>query len=123
MATAGLLKSVPEPALNCVECGLEMVEIARTLPTRWNVRVGIHQGPVVAGVVGRRQYLFDLWGDTVNTASRVESHGAEGYVNVSSTVWELLAGRYDGVSRGNVVVKGKGAMDLIQVLRSKRANH
>jgi class 3 adenylate cyclase len=122
MATAGLLKPVDEPAIACVECGLEMIEIARSLPTRWNVRVGIHQGPVVAGVVGRRQYLFDLWGDTVNTASRVESHGAEGYVNVSATVWESIAQRYDGVSRGNVVVKGKGAMELIQVLHSKRAD-
>jgi adenylate cyclase len=119
MATAGLLKPVKTPALNCVRCGLEMVQIARRLPTQWNVRVGIHQGPVVAGVVGHRQYLFDLWGDTVNTASRMESHGAEGFVNVSATVWDLISHRYEGESRGQVLVKGKGAMELFQVLREK----
>jgi len=119
MATAGLLKHVDNPALNGVECGLRMVEIARSLPTQWKVRVGVHMGSVVAGVVGKRQYLFDLWGDTVNTASRIESHGAEGHVNVSTAVWEALEGRFHGTARGQVLVKGKGAMDLYQVTGRK----
>jgi len=116
MATAGLLEPVDQPALRCVGCGFDMVEVAKTLPMSWNVRVGIHIGSVVAGKVGNRRYLFDLWGDTVNTASRVESHGAEGCVNVSATVWRQIADRYEGESHGKVVVKGKGAMELFRVL-------
>jgi class 3 adenylate cyclase len=96
-----------------------MVEIANSLPTKWKVRVGVHLGSVVAGVVGNRQYLFDLWGDTVNTASRIESHGAEGHVNVSSAVWEALQDRFHATPRGQVMVKGKGEMDLYQILGRK----
>jgi adenylate cyclase len=115
MATAGLLETVANPALACVECGLEMVEIARALPTQWDVRVGIHVGSVMAGVVGHRQYLFDLWGDTVNTAARVESHAPEGAVAVSAAAWEQVSGRCYGESQGLVLVKGKGAMEMYRV--------
>jgi len=122
MATAGLLEPVDQPALRCVECGFQMVEVAQTLPMSWNVRVGIHIGSVVAGKVGNRRYLFDLWGDTVNTASRVESHGAEGCVNVSATVWRQIADRYEGESHGKVVVKGKGAMELYRVVGLRKTS-
>lgn len=122
MATAGLLEPVEQPALRCVECGLRMVEIAQSLPMCWDVRVGIHLGSVIAGKVGHRQYLFDLWGDTVNTASRMESHGAPGCVSVSATVWDQIAEYYHGESRGKVLVKGKGAMDLYRVLGPRRGS-
>jgi adenylate cyclase len=98
-----------------VRCGLEMVEAARALPSQWDVRVGVHVGPVVAGVVGRRQYLFDLWGDTVNTAARVESHGMAGAVNVSDTAWGQVSAACDGDSLGLVMVKGKGHKELFRV--------
>src|SRR5262249_5605340 len=71
MAASGLLHRVENPVLNCVRCGLEMIAAAQALPTDWNLRVGVHVGQVVAGVIGHRQYLFDLWGDTVNTAARL----------------------------------------------------
>ena len=87
MATAGLLKPLENPVLSCVECGLKMIEVAQDLPAKWNVRVGIHAGPVMAGVLGQRQYLFDLWGDTVNTAARIESNGVAGAVNLSREAW------------------------------------
>src|SRR5262249_11901213 len=108
MASAGLLRRVENPVLNSVQCGLEMVGAARRLTAKWKVRVGIHVGPVMAGVVGHRQYLFDLWGDTVNTAARVESHGVDGVVNVSRPTWERVADRCEGESLGLIPLKGKG---------------
>jgi adenylate cyclase len=115
MATAGLLKPMENPVLNCVQCGLEMVAAACRLPPRWSVRVGIHVGPVIAGVVGRRKFLFDLWGDTVNTAAHLESHGLNDAVVVSETAWRRVAARCDGESLGPVAVKGKGKMEVFRV--------
>jgi class 3 adenylate cyclase len=115
MSTAGLIVPLENPAFNAVSCGLEMVAGAQRLPARWTVRVGIHVGPVMAGVVGRRQYLYDLWGDTVNTASRVESHGVKGAVCVSDEVWRRVSDRFQGVSRGIIPVKGKGDMEIVRV--------
>ncbi len=115
LATGGLLHQLESPVLNCVQCGLEMVCIAPTLPPKWQVRVGIHIGPVMAGVVGQRQYLFDIWGDTVNTAARVESNGVPHAVNVSGEAWQYIADRCVGESRGLVALKGKGEMELYRV--------
>ena len=69
---------------------------------------------MVAGVIGKRQYLFDLWGDTVNTAARMENQGEPGSINLSSTAWQQIAGRCEGKSRGPVPVKGKGEMEMIR---------
>jgi class 3 adenylate cyclase len=89
MAASGLLKPEDNPVLPCVRCGLEMIEATQRLPVRWNLRVGIHVGQVMAGVIGRRQYLFDLWGDTVNTAARMESSGRPGHITLSPEAWAL----------------------------------
>jgi adenylate cyclase len=115
MATAGAIRPVARPALNAVRCGLDMVTTARQLPPGWDVRVGIHIGPVTAGVVGHRQYLFDLWGDTVNTAARVESHGRNGAVNVSAATWSQIADVCDGESLGMIRLKGIGEMQIFEV--------
>jgi class 3 adenylate cyclase len=112
MATAGLLASESNPVLNCVLCGLEMIEATQAMGKSWNARVGIHIGPVVAGVVGKRQYLFDVWGDTVNTASRVESNGKPGCVYLSSAAWQEVKQQCNGKSVGKVAVKGKGHLEL-----------
>ena len=74
------------------------------------LRIGIDAGPVVAGVIGRRKFIYDLWGDTVNTASRMESHGLPGEIQVTGRVMERLRGTYRFEPRGSVDVKGKGAM-------------
>lgn len=80
--------------------------LGRVMP----VRIGIATGPVVAGVVGKRKFFYDVWGDAVNTASRMESTGEVGKIQVSPTTYEILAGRFAFVERGTVEVKGKGPM-------------
>ena len=74
------------------------------------LRIGVDTGPVVAGVIGRRKFIYDLWGDTVNTASRMESHGVPGPIQVTERVHDRLCDRYRFESREPVDVKGKGIM-------------
>ena len=116
LATAGLLTAVDEPLLASIRCGLDMVAAARSIEPHWEVRVGIHQGPVVAGIMGRRQYLFDLWGDTVNIAARILGQAAPGSVVVSGPVWMQVRNQCKGKSRGMVELKGKGSFELVECL-------
>jgi len=92
-----------------------MIAAAPTVPPGWQVRVGIHAGPVIAGVVGRRQYLFDVWGDTVNMAARVESLGARSAVNVSGEAWKYVSHLCRSRDRRIVNVKGKGEFEIHEV--------
>jgi adenylate cyclase len=115
MAAAGLLDHVAEPVLDSVRCGLRMLAAADA--AGWKGRIGVHVGPVVAGVLGRRQYAFDLWGDTVNTASRTESHGVEGRLTLSSVAWQQVSDRCVGTSLGVMNLKGKGSQELFVVER------
>jgi adenylate cyclase len=115
MATAGLLAPVENATLWCVQCGLQMVAAANRMPARWQVHVGIHVGPVIAGVVGEKKYLFDVWGDTVNTASRVTSLAGPDSVFVSGQGWEQVKNFCEGHSCGLFQVKGKGQMEVFRV--------
>jgi class 3 adenylate cyclase len=74
------------------------------------MRIGIHSGPVIAGVIGTDKFAYDLWGDTVNTASRMESHGVEGAIQVTETTYQRLQPCYEFEERGVVEIKGKGVM-------------
>jgi len=75
-------------------------------------RIGINSGPLVAGVIGTRKFIYDLWGDAVNTASRMESHGSQGAVQITRATYELIRDDFECVPKGSVAVKGKGDMEV-----------
>lgn len=116
MATAGLLRYVDNPSLAAAECGLAMAEAARAHAAGWQVRVGIHQGPVVAGVLGKKSFVFDLWGDTVNVAARAAAEAEPGAVVVTGAMWPALEGSCQGRSLGRIDLKGKGKTELVRYL-------
>ena len=78
----------------------------------WDIRIGIHTGTVIAGVVGQRKLSFDIWGDTVNTASRMESSGEAGKINISGTTYEFVREFFDCEYRGKMPVKYKGELEM-----------
>ncbi|MGH8958004.1 MAG: adenylate/guanylate cyclase domain-containing protein [Acidimicrobiia bacterium] len=89
----------------------------------FQLRIGINSGPVVAGVIGRHKFLYDLWGDAVNTASRMESGGTPGRIQVTRPTYELLKDEFELERRGTIAVKGKGEMETWYLLgRSETAN-
>lgn len=122
MAAGGLPAPDENAAKNTVLAGLEMQAFmkarkeerdAQGLPG-FEMRVGIHTGPVVAGIVGVKKFQYDIWGDTVNTASRMESSGEEGQVNISEATYELVKdnAEFSFTARGKVQAKGKGEMEM-----------
>ena len=81
----------------------------------WDLRIGIHVGPVVAGVVGKKKYAYDIWGSTVNIASRMESNGVAGEVNISAFTYELIKDKYHCHYRGKINAKNIGEIDMYLV--------
>jgi adenylate cyclase len=84
-------------------------------------RIGINSGPVVAGVIGTSKFQYDMWGDTVNMASRMESQGVPGRVQVGPATYELLRHEFECTSRGPIDVKGRGVMETWFIERVKDA--
>jgi adenylate cyclase len=115
MAAAGLLHEVKDPIGSAVRCGLEMASTLIDAHLGWEVRVGVHSGPVVAGVVGQERYQFDIWGDTVNTAARMVGMSAPGSVAATEEIWLQLESAFHGEALGELEVKGKGTIAIFGI--------
>jgi len=120
MATANLLSPLDEPVHAAVACGLDMVPATQAIRAEWAVRIGIDHGPVSAGIMGKRQFQFDVWGDTVNTAARIEESGRPGSVNISGRAWLHLRNQAQGRSLGFVDLKGKEKIEVIECTGLRR---
>jgi guanylate cyclase len=115
MAAAGVPNPLPDHARKTALLALDMRDVVATsvvagLPGL-ELRIGINSGPVVAGVIGTKRFLYDLWGDAVNTASRMESQGTPGEIQITRATYELLKDEFVCKRRGTVLVKGKGEME------------
>ena len=115
MVVAGLPTPRPDHAIAIAEMALdmqaEMVRIGEDTGEAFKLRIGINSGPVIAGVIGIKKFVYDLWGDTVNIASRMESQGVDGAIQVTAATYELLRDKYLFEERGVISVKGKGDMN------------
>jgi class 3 adenylate cyclase/Tfp pilus assembly protein PilF len=120
MCAGGIPTPDEEHPYNIVKAGLEIQQYViqnnlrrfeKGLPP-WDIRVGIHVGPLVAGVVGKKKYAYDIWGSTVNIASRMESNGEPGLVNISSATYELVKNRFRCKYRGKIYAKNVGEVDM-----------
>ncbi len=101
-------------AAAAAEMALDMrdaiAQLSEAIGHSLHARIGLCSGPAVAGVIGIQKFAYDLWGDTVNTAARMESHGNAGEIHMSASTYEILRDRYTFVDRGMIDVKGKGPM-------------
>ncbi len=114
MAVAGLPMPNAEHAADIVTMALEIQDFmkARQGKHRFGIRLGIHSGTVVAGIVGVKKFQYDIWGDTVNTAARMEQSSLAGAINISAATYALVKDRFRCIPRGAVEVKGKGPMEM-----------
>ena len=119
MVAAGIPEPNPDHAKTTVEMALKMMHYFEKKDLiegeHLSIRIGIHSGPVVAGVIGRKKFIYDLWGDTVNTAARMESHGIPGTIQISKATAELVEDTHKIESRGIQEIKGKGPMETFMV--------
>ena len=115
MAAAGIPVPRDDHAQALALVALDMLEVVRANGPMGDrgleLRIGINSGPVVAGVIGRKRFLYDLWGDAVNIADRMQTHGTPGRIQVTRATYELLKDEFVLEPRGTIEVRGKGEME------------
>jgi adenylate cyclase len=123
MVAGGMPEPRPDHASAVADMALDMLEVTQKLSREFGeeiaVRIGIHTGPAVAGVIGERKQFYDVWGDTVNVAARMESHGEPGVIQVSAQARQAIGTVFEFSERGMIDIKGKGLMKLF-VLTGRR---
>ncbi|MCB1315201.1 MAG: adenylate/guanylate cyclase domain-containing protein, partial [Leptospiraceae bacterium] len=125
MAAGGLPDANRTNPVDAVLAGLEIRDFMAAMRAAkrnagqpyWELRLGIHSGPLMAGVIGHQKFAYDVWGDTVNTASRMESSGVAGEINVSSATYDYIKHFFACEYRGKIQAKNKGAIDMFLVQR------
>ena len=132
MCAGGIPTPDPSATLKMIAASFDIIEYLNKWNEQrasiglkpWELRIGIHVGPLVAGVVGKKKYAYDIWGSTVNIASRMESAGEPGQVNISSSVYDIIKNHYDCQYRGKISAKNIGEIDMYFVLNAREApNH
>lgn len=120
LAVSGLPVASPEHAVTMVNAALEIISFMKERKKQlggntFEIRIGIHSGNVVAGIVGDIKFAYDIWGDTVNTAARMEEHSTAGMINISQTTYELLKNKFRCSYRGEITAKNKGSLKMYYV--------
>lgn len=126
MCAGGLTNDSKDHIVNVIRAAFEIkdfVEETKKMSnndiTHFNIRIGINTGTVVAGVVGKKKFAYDIWGDTVNVASRMESNSEAGKINISENTYQLIKDHFDCEYRGEIDVKNKGMMKMYFVIQAK----
>lgn len=116
LAVCGIPEFHSKHAINCINASRQIFEYLeqrnKTSTIQWQARIGIHSGPLVAGIIGERKFSFNIFGDTVNLAARLESASLPGKINVSKTTYDLIKSVYNCEYRGKIEAKGKGEIDM-----------
>ncbi|MEW6127562.1 MAG: adenylate/guanylate cyclase domain-containing protein [Acidobacteriota bacterium] len=130
MAVGGIPMINHTHAMDCLDAALEILALMQSLKAQkqkankpfWQIRIGIHSGSLVAGVIGHDKFAYDVWGDTVNTASRLESSGVAGRINISGATYEQIKEAFECEYRGKIAAKNKGEIDMYFVNGVRQEN-